>query len=35
MRNIAEERVTIDSYLVDSLIEPDKHKRIECGVTDD
>lgn len=27
--------VTIDSYLTDSIVEPDKPKRIECGITDD
>ena len=35
MKNVVEERVTIDSYLTDGIIAPDKPKRIECGVTDD
>ena len=34
MRNITEERVTIDSYLTDSIVDPDKPRRIQCGVTD-
>ena len=28
------ETVTIDSYITDSIISPDKPRRIECGVTD-
>ena len=34
MDNTVREEITIDSYLSDSIIEPDKPKRIECGVTD-
>ena len=29
------ERVTIDSYLTDNIIEPGKPRRIQCGITDD
>jgi len=35
MENRMERRVTIDSYLTDNIISPDKPRRIECGVTDD
>ena len=34
MENRMERRVTIDSYLTDNIISPDKPRRIECGVTD-
>ena len=34
MDNTVREEITIDSYLSDSIIEPDKPKRIECGATD-
>ena len=34
MENLTKERITIDSYLTDSIIAPDKPKRIQCGVTD-
>ena len=34
MNNTTTDRITIDSYFTDSMIDPDKPKRIQCGVTD-
>ena len=35
MNNKTTERITIDSYLTDNIISPDKPRRIQCGQTDD